>query len=450
MTLVVKLQKLLIKSKSAKLLATRKVTQDNQGKKTAGIDGVKSLNKAERMQLVKNLTLDGKSQPVKKVWIHLDKGKTRGLGISTIKDKAKQALMKLALEPEWEAKFEPNSYGFRPNRSIHDAIEAIQIHIADKSNYVLNADISKCFDKINHDKLVQKATSIKVFQNQIRAWLNAGIMEDKAFFNTEKGTLKESVISPLLANIALDGMERLIQNEFCSTQTRYISLSKKRFGYNVPCPKLIRYADNFVVICEELAVIQRSKELIEDYLKEWGLSLNIERTRIVHTLEEYQGNKPGFDFLGFNIRQYPRGKKLTYKTYVLPSKKSVNKHYKQLAEKVRQFNGKTQNELIEALQKIITRWCNYYKFCNAKRTFTKLNHIVWRRLLRWAVKRHRMKGTNWVVNKYWATVKGRKWTFTDGNRTLNTHDQHQTGVQYINIKKDKSPFDRDIKYWQNQ
>lgn len=463
MTLVVKLQKLLIKSKSAKLLATRKAAQDNQGKKTAGVDGIKSINRAQRMELAMSLNFDGKAEPVKRVWIPQDNGKTRGLGIPTMKDRAQQTLMKLALEPEWEAKFEANSYGFRPSKSAHDAVEAIKKQITYKSKYVLDADISKCFDKINHNKLIHKATHIKEFQNQIKAWLTAGIMEDNEFFNTTEGTPQGAVISPLLANIALDGMERLIEQEFPSTKTRYIRKSKKRFGYNVSCPRLIRYADEFVIICEEKSVIERSRVIIEEFLNEWGLSLNKEKTKIIHTLEEYQGNKPGFDFLGFNIRQYPRGKKhtgkvsngsssnkITYKTYITPSKKSVTKHYKKLAEKIRQFNGKNQYELIGALQRIITGWCNYYKFCNSKRTFSKLNHILWRRLLRWAVRRHRMKGTDWVVKKYWATIKGRKWTFTDGNRTLKTHDQHQAGVKYINIKEDKSPFDGDDKYWQNR
>lgn len=210
--LVHRLQRLLIKSWSAKALAVRRVTQDNQGKKTAGVDGVKSLSPTARLKLIDELKWGTKVKPTRRVWIPKP-GKTekRPLGIPTMYDRALQALGKMALEPEWEAKFEPNSYGFRLGRSCHDAIQAIFLSISKKAKYVLDADISKCFDRINHKKLLEKLNTTPSFRRQVRAWLKAGVMDGKELFPTDEGTPQGGVISPLLANVALHGMEEMIK-----------------------------------------------------------------------------------------------------------------------------------------------------------------------------------------------------------------------------------------------
>lgn len=213
-----RLQKTLLRSWTAKLLATRRVTQDNQGKKTAGVDGIKNLTPKQRLELIHKLNLTGKSKPTRRVWIPKP-GKTekRPLGIPTMLDRALQALAKLALEPEWEAKFEPNSYGFRPGRSCHDAIQAIFDAIKQKSKYVLDADIAQCFDKINHDKLLQKVNTFPTLSKQIKAWLKSGVIDSRIFERTEYGTPQGGVtLSPLLANIALHGMETLVK-EYATT-----------------------------------------------------------------------------------------------------------------------------------------------------------------------------------------------------------------------------------------
>jgi len=214
------LQRLLMKSWSAKCLAVRRVTQDNQGKKTAGVDGVKSLSPVQRLILVRSLKLTPKAKPVRRVWIPKPgTQEKRGLGIPVMYDRALQGLVKLALEPEWEAKFEPNSYGFRPGRSCHDAMTAIWIGINKLDKYVLDADIAKCFDRINHQALLEKLSTMPKVRHIIKAWLKAGVMEGETLFPTEEGTPQGGVVSPLLANIALHGLETAVRDAFPGSKT---------------------------------------------------------------------------------------------------------------------------------------------------------------------------------------------------------------------------------------
>src|SRR5258708_31610608 len=234
--IVQSLQKLLMNSWSAKCLAVRRVTQDTQGKKTAGVDGVKSLSPKQRMHLVNTLKLEPKARPVRRVWIPKPgTQEKRGLGIPVMYDRALQALVKLALEPEWEAKFEANSYGFRPGRSCHDALCAIRNSIMFKPKYVLDADIAKCFDRINHETLLAKLNTFPTVRRLIANWLKAGIMEGETLFPSSQGTPQAGVCSPLLANVALHGLETMLHDAIRQEHgnLKYMEL-----------PTVVRYADD--------------------------------------------------------------------------------------------------------------------------------------------------------------------------------------------------------------
>jgi RNA-directed DNA polymerase len=441
-----KLQKTLIRSWSAKCIAVRRVTQDNQGKNTAGVDGIKSLTPKQRMSLVGRLKLTGKVKPTRRVNIPKPgTTETRPLGIPTINDRALQALVKLALEPEWEALFEPNSYGFRPGRSCHDAIGAIFLSIRYKSKYVLDADISKCFDRIDHKALLSKIHTYPKLSRQIKTWLKAGYMDGKELFPTNDGTPQGGVISPLLANIALHGMEERVK--------QYAETLKGHKQNNRNALSLIRYADDFVIIHEDLNVVKKCQEIIADWLSDMGLELKPSKTKLTHTLNKIDGNV-GFEFLGFHIQQHKvgnyrcasstNGTPLGFTTLITPSKAKIKNHLVKIAEVIDTHKTAPQAALISKLNPIIKGWSNYYSTVVSKETFNKVDHLTYDKLRAWV--RTRGKG-NINKDKYWRTVGDRNWCFsTEDGLELFTHANTPI-VRHIKVKGEASPFNGDWTYW---
>lgn len=466
-----RLQHILLNSTEAKFLAVRRVTQDNKGKKTAGIDKVKSLTPIQRVTMAKSLSFPTAGSPLRRVWIPKP-GTTekRPLGIPVMRDRCLQALMKLAMEPEWEAKFEPNSYGFRPGRNCHDAVTAIQNCIQKRAKYVLDADIAKCFDKIDHKALLDKIGFKGKYRKQIKSWLKSGIWDDESFSETTLGTPQGGVISPLLANIALHGLESVVKDCIKGMKVTWASGTKVRPSRISETVQLIRYADDFVILHDNLEVILKCKEAVENFLKEIGLELSATKTRLTHTLELTEEAKPelgfdgkvGFDFLGFTFKQFKtkhksslntRGNKLGFKTLIYPSKKSIKKHQKALHDLILvKGKGLSQKALIKKINAIVRGWAQYFGISNANTTghLGKQDYLLYLKLRKWSL---RIKGTAGKAAAYWKNIGNNKWTFAtpDKKTILLKHIDYSQGLGkvdgYVKVRMDSSPFDENQMYW---
>ncbi len=397
------LQKLMLRSRANTLLSVRRVTERNAGRLTAGVDGEVALTPEARMKLVDRVHCQSEpftALPVRRVYIPKrgSSTKRRPLGIPVILDRCHQARVVNALEPEWEARFEPRSYGFRPGRGCQDAIDAIHRTSCGKSakrRWVLDADLASAFDQIAHDHILTMLGRFPA-RGMIEQWLKAGVVEHDRLHRTEEGTPQGGVVSPVLLNIALHGMEQ-------AAGVRYHTTGRAAGWVVAGTPVLIRYADDYVVLCHSRQEAHEVKARLAGWLTPRGLSFNEDKTRVV-TLEE------GFDFLGFNVRRY--GDKLLIK----PSKAAVRRIRERLRTELRSLRGANARTVIGRLNPIIRGWANYHRRVVSSQTFSALDDYLWRLTYKWVLFTHPNKPRAWTIPRYFGQfnhARRDRWVFGD-------------------------------------
>ncbi len=420
---VKRLQYLLTHSFYAKALAVRRVTT-NKGKRTAGVDGEIWGTPAEKMRAVLSLTDKGyKAKPLRRVYIDKKgKNKKRPLGIPTMYDRAMQALYALALEPVAETTADTKSFGFRRERCAQDACEYIFTALSRKYSpqWVLEGDIKGCFDNISHDWLMG---NIPIDKSVLKQFLKAGFVFKGELFPTEDGTPQGGVISPMLANMALDGIQKALKNRFdMSLKGKYSAFVHNRHQVN-----LVRYADDFVVTAATKEIAEEAREVIKAFLKTRGLELSEEKTLITNIND-------GFDMLGWTFRKF------NGKLIVKPSKKSMKAIKQKLSETIlKRGKAWTQDVLIMKLNQQIRGWTNYHQHVVASEAFAHLDYVLYELLWRWAKRRHPHKGQWWVSTKYWHGKGSRNWVFCTEDKELIRVD-HTSVVRHIKVRENVNPF----------
>jgi RNA-directed DNA polymerase len=415
------LQWLLTHSHSGRVLAVKRVTT-NRGKHTPGVDNIVWKTPTAKTNAIASLKRRGyKPLPLRRIHIPKKNGKTRPLGIPTMKDRAMQALYWLALEPVAETTADGNSYGFRPWRSTTDAAEQCFICLAkrDSAQWVLEADIAGCFDAISHEWLID---NIPMDTPILRKWLKAGFVFKNELFPTVAGTPQGGIISPGLANMCLDGLEKALAKAFPQAKARGLKMH------------MVRYAD-------DLIITGNSKELLEnevmpilvDFLAVRGLSLSQEKTKITHITD-------GVDFLGWNMRKY--GGKLLIK----PSKASIKAHLSKVREIIKANKTIKQADLIGILNPVLRGWANYHRHAVAKDVFARNDYEIWSMLWKWAKRRHPSKSLHWIMDKYFHTRGGRTWMFIAKEAVGN--EEHQLFIEarmpiqrHVKIRTKANPHD---------
>ena len=432
------LQKLMLRSRANTLQSVRRVAERNTGRLTAGVDGEVVLTpeaKARLADRVHQMTEPFKALPVRRVYIPKagSRTKRRPLGIPVIADRAHQARVVSALEPEWEARFEPRSYGFRPGRGCHDAIQAVYEVVKGRSPkrlWALDADLAQAFDKLAHDHILAMLGTFPA-RGMVAQWLKAGVVEQGRPHRTEDGVPQGGVVSPLLLNIALHGMERVAGARY--TTGKYAGRIMEG------CPVAIRYADDFVVLCHTRQEALDVKARLASWLAPRGLAFNEDKTRVV-TLSE------GFDFLGFNVRRYG------IKPLIKPSKAAVRRIRERLRTELRSLRGTNAQAVIKRLNPIIRGWAAYYRTQVSSDVFNQLDHYLWTLTYKWARYSHQNKPKTWVVARYWGKFnKSRqdKWVFGDRKSGAYLHKFLWTRVlRHRLVRPWASPDDPELAdYW---
>ena len=440
---------ILSESNAVKILAVWRITYRNKGKYTAGIDGVSipRVNRQKqnklRLCLLQEIDLKRKPDATKRVYIPKPNGKKRPLGIPTMRDRINQEIIRIVLEPITEYHAHHSSYGFRPKRSCQDAMSQLFNLLSRKTSrkYVLEGDIKGCFDNINHAHIIRTLADWGVavwLQKIITGWLKAGVFHNGEVYDTDTGTPQGGVISPILANVALTAFD-----QFCD---KY----KPRKAHE---GVLVRYADDFVIVCKNRLEANEIKAEVADFLAtDIGLTLSDEKSNITHI------NK-GFDFLGFNFRKYvrkgtPKNKKQIRDTLLItPQREKVIDFLWECKELIKENASAKQSSLIRLLNPKIRGWCLYYRHVVSSKVYKTINYQMYIKLMRWAIRKHPNKSKNWVYKKYFLNYNGRI-VFANANEKISIYRPIEIPIErFIKVKSGMRVYDdnpQTIAYWRRR